>query len=212
MTLSQQIRDWVDARLKDPRHEADDHLPRGLDVSKIKPSTASGDVLFTDSTGTAVWGTTGFMASMFLANSGAPTHTASGSTQKVGSGGGTSTWTGDYDTRPLGTPAQVDTTNKRLNVRKAGVYRVTARIQFSSLTTPPIAVVILVNGVAAGVIYEQAAVATSAPTAIDTQCLVLAAGDYVELGAYQQESASEPYNISARYCNAIQMEYLGPST
>ncbi len=152
-----------------------------------------------------------YMASMWLSG-GSPSHTASGATQLVGIDGVVGTFTSEFDVRPAGVAAQVDTTNKKLLCQKSGVYRVTACVTFSAMTTGVIAVAPKVNGVIAALVYLSPAAALGAPTVQVTRNMILVVGDYLQLGAYQQESASEAYSISANYYNYIQMEYLGPST
>jgi len=154
-----------------------------------------------------------YIASMYAANSGSPTHTSSGGWQKVGSGGGTLTWTSEIDKRPSGVSAQVDTaTNKRIDIRKTGLYRVGWSVAFDAMTDGKIvASAVYKNG--SGV--AQARVNNGASTGAETsgsKILSLTSGDYLELYGYQNDSVSEAYNVGASYANYLQAEYLGPAT
>lgn len=141
-----------------------------------------------------------YCASVYLANSGAPTHTSSGNWQKVSGGGGTDSWTSEYDIRPAGVGAQVTTTTDaaKITIQKAGVYMVTASVAFAAIsdakavgagvgkngsTTPSIA-----NFHTMGVGTEFDAT-VSAP-------MPLVVGDTLELLAWQNDSASEAYTMT----------------
>lgn len=153
-----------------------------------------------------------YYASMYVANSGAPTHTSSGGWQKVGSGGGTVTWTSEFDVRPAGVSAQVDTaTNKRIDIRQSGIYLVSAMVMFSSISDAKTSgVAIRVNGseYAQG-FYGNGKADLAAPHV--TIPLSLTSGQYVELFAYQEDSASEAYLVSGTFRNRLSVMYIGPS-
>lgn len=158
------------------------------------------------------WGVP-YMASMYVANSGAPTHTSNGGWQKVGSGGGTVTWTSEYDKRPPGASAQVDTaTNKRIDIRKTGVYIVTAAVELSSISAAKlVAVAAYKNGAAA--LQSRITTGAAFPSGAHLSApLVLTSGDYLELYAYQNDSASEAYDTAVASYNRLTVTYLGPST
>ncbi len=153
-----------------------------------------------------------YVASMYAANSGSPTHTSDGGWQKVGSGGGTLTWTSEIDKRPSGVSAQVDTaTNKRIDIRKTGLYRIGYCVTFSSLAAGSS------YGVAA---YKNGSRSASVHGAIGTTGFIqvpgsrvvsLTAGDYLELYAYHDDSASEAYWVTESGGTYLQAEYLGPA-
>lgn len=156
--------------------------------------------------------TTPYYASMYVANSGAPTHTSSGNWQKVGSGGGTATWTAVCDIRPSGVSAQLDlTTNKRIDVRKTGIYRVGWCVSLTAITD---------GKVNASAVYRSGVEAASAsaivgaaatPVMIGTKMLSLTSGQYLELYAFQQDSASEAYYVALPHYCFVEMEYIGPA-
>lgn len=154
-----------------------------------------------------------YVASMLVANSGSPTHTSNGGWQKVGSGGGTVTWTNDIDKRPSGVSAQVDTsTNKRIDIRKTGLYRVNWSVCFTSIADAKlVASGVYKNG---SIITQASDVQGAASQAIcnGTQILSLTSGDYLELYAYQADSASEAYYTGSPTLNFIQIEYLGAAS
>ena len=201
-------------RNKSLRHEVSDHLDNALPVKKLKGGDP-GQVATTDADGNVGWGDLPgtYVASMYAANSGSPTHTNNGDWQKVGSGGGTLTWISEIDKRPSGVSAQVDTsTNKRIDIRKTGLYRVNFSVLFSTITSKKLVYAsVYKNG-------TQAAVAISIPggtdavQALGTRILSLAAGDYLELWAYQNDSASEAYQVAQSYYVFLQAEYLGPAS
>lgn len=151
-----------------------------------------------------------FYAMMKAADSGSPTHTSAAGYQKVGAGGGTLTWTSVFDVRPPGVSAQVDTaTNKRINIKQSGVYMVTAGYVLASMGTQSV-LAIYVNG--ASVHQTIVLETTGNPSMRCAIPMVLASGDYVELYAWQGESASEAYLTSAIYAPWLSVQYIGPST
>lgn len=153
-----------------------------------------------------------YYAKMYAANSGSPTHTNNGGAQKVGSGGGTLTWTSDFDIRPSGVAAQVDTsTNKRLDVRKTGVYLVQGAVYFTSLTDGKTAAVnIYVNGTG-NLIFEHKIIGATSDTYVSASRLYkLNSGDYLELYAYQNDSVSEAYFPGTKLIY-LSMLYVGPA-
>lgn len=157
--------------------------------------------------------TQSYVASIYLANSGAPTHTSSGGWQHLGGGGGTDTWTLEADTRPTGVATQCDLTSgaARLVCRKTGMYYVDARIRFTSITDAKgVGIAIYKNGadVLRSVDTTGAAVAGSSQV---NGLLYLEAGDYVEPFGFQNDSASEAYDTGSSFFNKISMAYIGPN-
>jgi hypothetical protein len=181
------------------------------------PGVVDGSLLVADaaSTGRAKWSerTTPYYAAMYLANSGSPTHTTSGTEQKVGSGGGTATWTASHDIRPTGVSAQVDTaTNKRIDIRKTGVYLVTASVGFSAISdAKAVSVAVYTNG-------TRIALAAGAVGALVTPVVPLVfpgsftSGDYLELYANQNDSASETYFTGLATACMLSIQYVGPAS
>jgi len=155
-----------------------------------------------------------YVASMYAANSGSPTHTSASEWQKVGSGGGTLTWTSEIDKRPSGVSAQVDTsTNKRIDIRKTGLYQVSWSVQFSSIKDAKrYASAVYKNGTQATQAIATSGVATTV-SAVGSRVLSLTSGDYLELYAFQSDSSIEAYEVtggpSAIY---VQAAYLGAAT
>lgn len=206
----------LDSRLKSSRHENADHLDRALLVSKLKPSTTSGDSIRTGIDGTAEWAPASavYAAGMYLANSGAPTHTSSGGWQKVGSGGGTGTWVSYFDVRPSGVSAQVDTaTNKRIDIRYSGLYQLTWSATFNAITDGKVLdSAIYKNGVLLCGAPEDTGVAHVMSTKASFTA-PLVSGDYLELYANQNDSASEAYFTTDPHCrNYLHAVYLGDSS
>lgn len=155
------------------------------------------------------------MAAIYLANSGAPTHTLSADFQHVGGGGGTDTWTADYDIRDAGLAAQTDTTSgaAKLTCRKSGMYLVTLTVRFTSITDAKILqAVVYVNGANTGLITAiTTGVATSAPAKV-VEVVSLVAGDTLEPYAWQNDSASEAYTTTTKHDNKLTMTYIGRSS
>jgi len=177
----------------------------------IPPRGVQGQSVGFDSSGNPalVYPCGAFAASMYLANSGAPTHTSASAWQKVGSGGGTATWVSEFDVRPSGVSAQVDTTtNKRIDIRATGVYLVTASVAFASIAA----------GALIGVSYGKnnaTAPYIAGPMGGTNECAIqitdvvtLTAGDYVQLLAYQTDSASEAYTVAAGRSCRIAVQYI----
>lgn len=152
-----------------------------------------------------------YCAAMRVANSGAPTHTSSGGWQKVGSGGGTATWSSSWDNRPTGVSAQVDTaTNKRIDIQREGIYLVTAAVGFTALTDAKLfGVAIYVDGAVAAQEQRYTAAAGTYITRI-SEYIRLTAGQYLELYAYQNDSASEAYLVTNEYYCRLSMALIGP--
>jgi hypothetical protein len=150
---------------------------------------------------------------MYAANSGAPTHTSDGGTQKVGSGGGTLTWVSEFDVRPGGYAAQVDTTtNKRIDIKYDGLYWVRGSVGWTSLADGTIcAVYVYKNGAACS--EHTGALGFASGYYLHTEKVVsLAAGNYLELYANQNDTASEAYAVSSSHITYLQAIYLGPSS
>lgn len=154
-----------------------------------------------------------YVASMYAANSGAPTHTSSGGWQKVGSGGGTLTWTSEIDKRPSGVSAQVDTaTNKRIDIRKTGLYRVGYSVGFSALADgKTFSPAVYKNG-ALIIEHNQRVGSAGTPISNGSRIVSLTSGDYLELYAWQDDSASEAYYVANSSDTFLQAEYLGPAS
>jgi hypothetical protein len=148
---------------------------------------------------------------MYLANSGAPTHTSSGGWQKVADGGGTDTWTAAFDYRPAGTTAQVDTaTNKRIDIQRSGLYLVTASIRFAAITdAKSIGCGVYISG-AQGPLDVRTTGVAAVPTARITEAISLTSGQYLELYAFQNDSASEAYQTGLAYDNRLAAVLIGP--
>jgi hypothetical protein len=151
-----------------------------------------------------------YCAAMYLANSGAPTHTSSGNWQKVADGGGTDTWTAEYDYRPTGITAQVDTaTNKRIDIQRSWLYLVTASIRFSAITSGRVGCQVYVSGAGGPLDLRDNGAAANITASVSTP-ISLAAGAYLELYAYQEESASEAYHVSSAYGCRLTATLIGP--
>jgi hypothetical protein len=152
-----------------------------------------------------------YCAAMYVANSGSPTNTSSGSPQKVGSGGGTATYTSEFDERPSGATAQCDTANKQLDVQRDGIYQVSATITFSALASGATAgVLVYVNGAVR--LRHQMYIGGAGSQYVSVSGLLsLAAGDYIELYATQNDSASEAYVVTSPAYNRISMALIRPS-
>lgn len=154
-----------------------------------------------------------YYAKMYAANSGSPTYTGvGGAFQKVGSGGGTLTWTSEFDIRPSGVSAQVDTsTNKRLDVRKSGVYLVQATVCFASISSgKSYALNVRQNTTNYALYDERTSGATSTAYLHASELLTLANGDYLELWAATNDSSSEAYAPGTKLIY-LSMMYVGPS-
>lgn len=191
-------------------------LNRGsVPESSIRPSSVSGEILKTVS-GITDWSGIfpgAFAASMYAANSGAPTHTNNGGYQKVGSGGGTLTWTSEFDVRPSGYAAQVDTaTNKRIDIKYSGLYQISWGGAFTAITDGKIMDwSVYKNGAQLfGMGLTNGVAAT--PGVKVSRVAALSSGDYLELYAYQNDSASEAYYTPSQYSPYLQVFYLGPSS
>jgi hypothetical protein len=182
------------------------------------PGVVDGSVLTADAaaTGRSKWQETAgtYIASMYLANSGSPTNTGAGAWQAVADGGGTDTWNSYIDKRPSGVSAQVDTaTNKRIDIRKTGLYRVNCAVAFTSIADGKlVAVSPGLNG--ATTLYATAHTGfTNDVTVRYTQILSLTSGDYLKLLALHTDSASEAYNTAQGMSGCfIEAEYIGPAT
>lgn len=151
-------------------------------------------------------------ASMYVDNSGAPTHTSVSAFQKVGGGGGTATYVQSWDVRSDGSAAQVDAVNKRINISRTGLYSVFYCATFTSLVTDTIyASSAYVNGVQRHSAQSRISL-TGATVFPSATILSLVAGDYVELWAYQADSASEAYLMNFANYNFLTTSYIGPSS
>lgn len=148
--------------------------------------------------------------------SAAGNHTSSGSFQKVPSGGGT--WSSTYDVRPDGASAQTDvTTNKRIDIRRAGLYLVQGNVTFTAIgtSTSVTAGAIYVNGSGVQRATGYAWTTSGARSHYMSGTGGLAVGDYVELFAFQNESASEAYAYDGLstwlHDTYLSVQWLGPS-
>lgn len=151
-----------------------------------------------------------YIAGIYLANSGTPTHTDSGNAQKVGAGGGTGTYTSEFDVRPSGVSAQSNTTSKRLDVQATGLYLVQGNASFGAISVDKtLNVGIRKNGTTyiAQTDYKQGVAGSAQMQTL--RIVSLTAGDYLELMAYQDDSASEGYSTALSIYNSLQMMYLG---
>lgn len=169
-------------------------------------ASAHGNVTWTERT-------TPYYAAMYAANSGAPTHTSSGGWQKVGSGGGTLTWTSAFDIRPSGVSAQVDTaTNKRIDIRKTGVYRIAWSVAFTSITDAKVCYSAVYRD-GSQLVASSSLNGVAGPPILHGQYMVsLTSGSYLELYANQNDSASEAYDVSNNSRNYLSIEYIGPAS
>lgn len=202
-------------RLKSQQHESRDHLNRGLSPLKITPGTA-GQFLHTKSEAGQVdaeWTDrcSSYYVSMYLASSGAPTHSTAGQWKKVADGG-TPAWTVNYDIRPNGVAALADTTNKRINIPKSGVWFVTASVYFANIAAGKIiALRTTVNGTATGEYDERSVSFAHSPAIRIAVPIVIAAGSYLEMEAYQNDTNGELY-VASIPANKLTAMYIGPSS
>lgn len=152
-----------------------------------------------------------YSAKVYLANSGAPTQNSISASQRLGSGGGTATWTTEFDIRPAGVSAQI-TASGGITIRKTGLYFVDGTVTLANVNSGLIAFcsirkngTIIKNGWlrpgSAGEVGENMSALVS-----------LTSGEELSLYCYQQESASEAYAVSASYNNAISAKYVGPAS
>lgn len=152
-----------------------------------------------------------YIASIGVANSGTPTHNNSGANQKVGSGGGVTTWTSLIDRRPPGAISQVDTAGGRILCQREGYYLILATISFVTLQdNTDYSALAYVNGAQQASDFRGAAVGL-APGLMDTNAFRLISlneGDIVELYAFQNDSGSEAYRVTSNYFNSISIIYL----
>lgn len=189
---------------------------RGIVPAAVGGASDSGMTLMTGADGVAEWSFTAtpYYAGMYLDTTGAPTHTSSGNWQKVGDGGGTETWVSLCDVRPTGVSAQVDVaTNKRIDIRRGGIYLVSFGVAFASLADGlVVAANLYVNG--ASRIFSQPGRngGTGFHSADRTSLVSLASGDYLELYAFQNDTASEGYYVAGGQVNFIQATYIGPAS
>lgn len=185
------------------------------------PEIANGCTITSDTTqtGGVKWEANGgsYTAALYLANSGAPTHTSNGGWQLVHAGGGTDAWTAEWDKRPSGVAAQVNATAgiATITIQKAGVYRVQSCVTFTSITSGKV----VAGGVAINGAGNPAAPdvrhtgATEQITLRTDDLMSLAVSDYLQLMAFQNDSASEAYNVGGgKYSNRLTIEYVGQST
>lgn len=194
-----------------------DLIRRGASAPERVALGVAGKTLRSDGTD-AVWDDAAgsYVAHMYAAASGSPTHTNNGGWQKVGSGGGTLTWTSEFDKRPSGVSAQVDTaTNKRIDIRKTGLYRIDGGVYFNTISDGKIVgIQIRKNGSATPVAQAllNTGVASGDLTPRVSQLVSLASGDYLELWAFQNDSVSEAYVVGTMNNVFLTAEYLGPAT
>lgn len=150
-----------------------------------------------------------FAAGMYVANSGTPAHTAVSNYQKIATG---ATYTSEFDIRPDGYSAQVDaSTNKRIDIRYPGLYLVKAQVAFSGIADAKIVgACVYKNGTRVAEETNSLGVANAFISGV-SQIVACNVGDYLELYAYQSDSASEAYLISSSYYNYIHAIYLCPT-
>lgn len=191
-----------------------DIIRRGASAPERVALGVTGKVLRSDGTD-PVWDDIAgsYSAAVYLANSGAPTHTSNAGWQKVADGGGTDTWTSAWDVRPSGVSAQVDTaTNKRIDIRKTGLYLVTASVRFSAISADKtVGVGVYVSGVQTIIEARTTSVAAT-PNVRVSEVMSLSSGGYLELYAYQSDSASEAYDVSLTHNNRLSATYIGPAS
>lgn len=177
-------------------------------------SLAAGDSVELLCLAAGVWSVIGgsiaerYAAGMSVANSGAPTHTSNGGYQKVGSGGGTVTWTSLFDVRPPGVAAQLDlATNKRIDIKYPGIYKLIGRVSILlGTTTSTCNAAVYVNGSNVGTINGKPQAVAGPTNTVEVNGLYpLVPGDYVELFGYQNESASEGYTVSSSFNNFLEI-------
>lgn len=156
-----------------------------------------------------------FAASLSL--SGTPTHTTSGAFQHMGGGGGTDTWTALYDIRPDGFAAQVDTTadTAHLTIPIAGRFLVLGHVWFSSIAAGSLwSLDVFVDGATAGIRQSVPGLSAGAIGGVSGIAVVktFTAGQQLTPMAFQNDSASEAYDVTNPNNNYIAFEYLGPSS
>ena len=155
-----------------------------------------------------------FAAGMYLANSGSPTHTDAAAYQKVGSGGGTATYLSLFDVSPAGFGTQSNTASKRIDIVMGGLYRVTCAVYFSGLTDLKFMFACFaVNGTHVATGHKSMNSGGQANRATVSELVDLEAGDYVELGALQNQGTTTAYITSggAAFRIFITVDRVGPS-
>lgn len=144
----------------------------------------------------------------------AANHTSNGAFQKVAAGG---TWAASYDVRPNGATAQADdTTNMRIDIQRSGLYLVQGNVTFTGIgtSTTVTAGQISVDGTARNRAFGYAHTTAAGRSHHMSGTGGLAAGSYVELYAYQNESSSEAYGYEgASYLHDtfLSVQWLGPN-
>lgn len=177
-----------------------------------------GDRVRVMTTAAAAWTATfdyfPWSAAMYVANSGSPTHNSAGNAQKVGAGGGTVTWTSSFDVRPNGVSAQVDTaTNKRIDIRRTGVYLVEGVITFGAIAdAKPYGVSIYQNGAEVGLRDDRTSGVANIATSRCSALVSLTTGDYLELYAYHNDGATEAYSTTYAHYNGLKTTFVGPAS
>lgn len=143
-------------------------------------------------------------------------HDSSGNRQKVGKT--TGSWAATYDVRPNGASAQVDTsTNRRIDIRRAGLYLIQANVSFTGIgtSTTLTAGYVYMNGVARMVATGYAWTTAGIRTHYMSGSGGLSVGDYLELYAFQDESASEAYSYdglgTTLHNTYLSVQWLGPN-
>lgn len=155
-----------------------------------------------------------YYARMYL--SGGATHTSGGGNhQTCNAGSGTATWVSDWDVRPAGVSAQVDTTNDagKIYIRKTGIYSVQSRVQWGTMaaTCWP-SVSLFKNGslLTSTHIDSGTGGATYGPIINAVDHVSLADGDYLELGGWQNSGGNVAYTTGGAQCR-FSVFYIGPS-
>jgi hypothetical protein len=158
---------------------------------------------------------TSYCAALYLDSTGSPTHTSSGGWQRVsetGGGGGSPAITTDFDVVPSGVTAQVTESTGRITIRKTGLYLVSAAVRFGAIAdAKQVGASAYINGAQGPHDVRMVGVAGT-PSARACDVVSLASGDYVELYAYQNDSASEAYQVTNKWMNRLAVKYLGPSS
>lgn len=149
-----------------------------------------------------------YYAAMYLSTQ--ETHTAT-DWRTVGANVGV--FTSLYDVRPGGVDAQVDTAGWRIYARKTGLYLVIGKVTFSSIATDKKIAVAIQDSAGALLDYDDKTVSfTTDQTIRIVTTLSLNNGDFIRLGAYQNDSASETIPVGTNYWTRLSMMYIGPTS
>lgn len=156
--------------------------------------------------------TENFYATMYAANSGAPTHNASGGFQKVGAGGGVLTWASDADVYP-GVSPQVNIATGVITIRQDGLYEVFGSILITSITPGKlVGVDVRKNGAAflRNVNTNGRSAGNMSGISNVSQIVKLLNTDTLELFCFQDDAASEAYDVTVPVNNRLSIRHVGP--